>query len=489
MTRRPPRPHVKILRYALYGLGALVLVLAGGLAYWIATFDARDYHAHIVRLVEERTGRTLQIQGEVALSFWPGASVRLGALTLSERDGASRFASIESARLKLKLRPLLEREFVADELVVSGAEIRLVRLEDGRFNVDDLFAGEGGAPKFEIGRVALERSTLVFDDLASARRYEFSQIELVTGRLANGVATPLALEFGARDRDETFNVTAALKGRFAFDAARRLYALDEAAIEVKGRARELREFVASAGGSVSFDAGARELSASELSMAIAGVARGTRIRAQVKMPKLVFAQSAYAEGLAATLNLQDAAGATNIRLAAQRVTREGEAVAADSVAVDIALRRAKLAIQAAIVTPIEGSLRARTVSLKALEAKFAASGASVPGRKLSGSARGSARVDFANEGAQASLAGKVADSAVKMQLAARGFAAPRYTFAVEVDRLDLDRYTAAPSGRRDSPATALDLSPLAALPATGTLHIGVLKAADVEAKDVRLAIK
>lgn len=480
---------MKILRYALYGCGALALLVAGAVSYWVATFDARDYHERIVQFVEQHTGRTLEIQGEVALTFWPAASVRLGALTLSERGGAERFASVESARLKLKLRPLLERELVADELVITGADIRIVRLEDGRLNIDDLFAGEGGAAKFEFGRITLERSTLTYQDLDFARRFEFSQIELRTGRVTSNTATPITLGLRVRDREETFNLNIVLKGQVAFDTPRRLYALDKTRIEVKGHVPGLSELAASAGGSVRFDAAAGELGATQVSLALAGTAFKQRIRAEVQAPKLVVAQAAYIEGFAAMLDLQGAAGATNMTLATQRLMREGDTVAADSVTVELALKRAQHAVHATIVTPLEGSVRDRTVLLKALAADFLASGMPIPGNKLSGSARGSVSVDWARERVQAKLAGKVADSSVKLELAVAGFAAPVYTFAADLDQLDLDRYTVASPARRQPAATVLDLSALAALPATGTLNIGVLKSAEVKARDVRLVIR
>jgi hypothetical protein len=63
-----------------------------------------------------------------------------------------------------------------------------------------------------------------------------------------------------------------------------------------------------------------------------------------------------------------------------------------------------------------------------------------------------------------------------------------YTFAVEIDQLDTDRYAAATPARKSSTG-ALDVSLLSELPATGTLSIGVLKTAGVKASNVRLVIK
>jgi len=70
-----------------------------------------------------------------------------------------------------------------------------------------------------------------------------------------------------------------------------------------------------------------------------------------------------------------------------------------------------------------------------------------------------------------------------------------YTFAVELDRLDLDRYLANTGARTKSPQKAASapgaglLDPIADLPASGTLRIGVLEAASGTASNVKLVLK
>jgi AsmA protein len=407
---------------------------------------------------------------------------------LSERGSEEQFAGIESARVKLKLRGLIAREFVADELTITGARLNIVRYEDGRLNIDDLLKGEGGVPAFDIGRFALERSAIVYRDAASARRYELAQVDLVTGRVANNVATPVTLAFNARDGEESFQVEVALKGRLIFDLERELYAVQQASFQVKGQASGVRDLVLRAAGNFNIDLRAKQMSATQLSATIAGLAREEGIQARIEAPSLVIADKSHAEGLTLTLDATGPAGVTSIKLAAPRLTQAEDAIASESVALDVEAKRGEHTITVAIATPLEASVRSRTVLLKDLDANFAVSGPRLPGKKLAGALRGAASVDLAKEGVQVKLSGKFADSKVRAELTAAGFAAPVYTFAVDVDQVDLDRYS-APSSRRASPAAALDLSPLATLPASGTLNIGVLKSAGMKAAHERLVLK
>ena len=61
----------KPLKYSLIGIaGLLFLVIAGALVF-VLTFDANRYKPQIERLVQEKTGRTLKLQGPLEAAVWP----------------------------------------------------------------------------------------------------------------------------------------------------------------------------------------------------------------------------------------------------------------------------------------------------------------------------------------------------------------------------------------------------------------------------------
>src|SRR3954471_3757030 len=101
---------MKYLRFALYALGVATFLLAGAIAYFVLTFDARDYVPSVVALVKEKTGRTLAVEGKIGFGLWPYLSLNLGGVSLTERDSVERFASAERVRISVELRPLLSHE-------------------------------------------------------------------------------------------------------------------------------------------------------------------------------------------------------------------------------------------------------------------------------------------------------------------------------------------------------------------------------------------
>ena len=203
---------MKAVKYLLYALGAVV-----GLAIVVAIavavlFDPNQLKGEIERVVKEQTGRTLKLEGDLKLAFWPSIGASMGRASLSERASAKTFASLGSAQLAVKLVPLLSGETIVDEVRLSGLKVNLVKGRDGKFNFDDLLGAaaaggrpaareqapeSGGGPKvrFDVSGVLVENASLTYQDLESGQKVAISDLQLRTGRIASGV--PGKLEFSA----------------------------------------------------------------------------------------------------------------------------------------------------------------------------------------------------------------------------------------------------------------------------------------------------
>lgn len=488
----PRRPR-RFLKYGLIALATIALLACALIAYVSATFDPRDYHQRIVNIVQEKTGRSLEIRGETALSFWPDVGVRMGALSLSERGSSEIFASIESARITLEPGALLSRELVASELAVTGANVRITRDENGRLNIADLLEGGGETPRFDIGRFAMERSALTYRDLATGAHYELADFALGTGRLAGRVTTPVSLAGLLRDAGETFRVQLKLGARLDLDLIEKRYGLTGASLELNGRLAGVSDLAAQVRADVLARPEAREVNLS----ALAALAKGTHgedaITVTLDAVSLLFTPDrTTGEAVRVSLLAKGPAGTTDAKLALPSVVRVSDQIEAAAAALDLTLHRGEHSIRAAAATPLQATVSARELRMTGIVATFTATGPRLPRKGLAGAVKGEARLDAGKEGVHVQLVGKVADSNLKVQLTAAGFASPVYTFAVHVDQLDLDRYAGTTAAdRKAQPVTSAQslLAPLEHFPASGTLTIGVLKSSDIKASNVKLVVK
>jgi AsmA protein len=189
------------LTRGLLALAVLLLLLLALAAVLVATFDANRYKGLAIDWMAQEKQRTLAIDGPVELSVFPSLAIRLQGVKLSERARTDEFASVQEAALSLRLMPLLRKELVIDKVSARGVKAAYTRNAKGERNIDDLLA-TGAQPQAATGpALRFEVAGVQFEGLQLTLRDEFSKVQgtvalalLKTGRLADGVATPVSLQ-------------------------------------------------------------------------------------------------------------------------------------------------------------------------------------------------------------------------------------------------------------------------------------------------------
>jgi AsmA protein len=244
---------MKILKYTLFAVGSLIILVAVVLAVVAATFDPNQYKPQIVQAVKEKTQRTLKLDGDIKLSFWPGLGAKIGKASLSERAADREFAAVEEVRVSLKLLPLLSRQAVVDTVRIKGLRANIVKTKDGKTNIDDLAgpppakeapAGKdtGGDFKVDVAGIEITDAAINYSDQAAGAKYSLSKLNLKTGRIAPGVPARVELVFHARGDEPKLDLQNSLKTRLAFDPGRSLK-LDDLVLESSGAAAGLAKLV------------------------------------------------------------------------------------------------------------------------------------------------------------------------------------------------------------------------------------------------------
>src|SRR5258708_35695678 len=186
---------MKAIRYSIYAIvGLLVLLVLGG-AIFAMTFDPNRYKGQIETLVKDKTGRTLSLKGNLELAFWPALGAKVNGVTLSEHGSDQQFLALDSAHASVALLPLLHGQAIVDGIRVSGLKATIVKEKDGRFNFSDLMepqpaeAKDKKAPEkkaeerkqstgqpvaFDIGSVNIDRSAVTYIDKASGQEIAVS---------------------------------------------------------------------------------------------------------------------------------------------------------------------------------------------------------------------------------------------------------------------------------------------------------------------------
>lgn len=402
---------MKAIKYLSYALGALLLLALVGGAIFALTFDPNRYKDDVERIVKERTGRTLDLQGDLELAFWPSLGAKVAGVTLSERGDKGEFLALESAHASVAVMPLLRGEVVVDGVRVSGLKAQLVRGKDGRFNFHDLLElgqprraaggaseppGAGRNVEFDIAGVQVERSAVSYRDLATGQELALSDLELSTGRIAERAQGRLELSTRAIGRNPALDTRLSLNAEYDLD-----------------------------------------------------------------LP----AQSVMLSGLAF-----DAKGSLE-----------------------------KDPFQAALKAP-RVAASAKALEVPQFSAELAYASPDLPQKELKLPLSGSLRADLEKSTASAELSTRLDESSIEAKLGLARFSPPSYTFDVEVDRLNVDRYFPPPEkpaakpapGKKPAPAredTPVDLSALKGLDARGRLQLGSLQVRGLKLANVKAELR
>src|SRR5215212_4577027 len=117
----------KPLKYGLIGMVGLLLLVILAAVVFALTFDANRYKPQIERLVQEKTGRTLKLQGPLEAALWPSLGAKVAGVTLSERGSEQQFVALDSAHASVALLPLLRGQVVVDRIRISGFKANVVK--------------------------------------------------------------------------------------------------------------------------------------------------------------------------------------------------------------------------------------------------------------------------------------------------------------------------------------------------------------------------
>jgi AsmA protein len=249
----------KPIKYGLLGLGGLLILVVAAVVVFALTFDPNKYKGQAEAAVKEKTGRTLKLAGNIQLAFWPSLGAKVAGVSLSEKDSASEFLSLESAQVSVAVMPLLRGAVMVDGIRIAGLKANVVKDKQGKFNFSDLTEGEakkpaapaekgGGAPvAFDVTSVRIERSSVAYRDLATGQEIALSDIDLSTGRISDQASGKLKLSVQAKGRNPDLDTRLQLAGDYKIDLPAKTYEVSGLDLKLAGSAAQKKLDVAVTG--------------------------------------------------------------------------------------------------------------------------------------------------------------------------------------------------------------------------------------------------
>lgn len=484
-------------RAGLSALSIVILMIPAFIGLFLYLVDANRFKAEIVQYVKVQTQRDLVLEGDLKVTFFPKFGLDSGKASLSQRNSAKEFASINNARLYIAWWPLFKKQLLLERVEIDGMRANVIRYKDGTTNYDDLLIrGKTLLPAaFDIEGVRITNSAIHWQDEIKWKRIALQDLQIETGRLAETVPSNFKASFQLNSEKLRSDSRVELKSHllFNFNAGRYEFADFEGKLSgtVAGFSNLDLHFNGSVDSSIDRESLFHSLQAENLSISGAGNYGQRNMEGRLSLPKLQLAKGELKGSqlsINATVSQFDDKWVTEIQMPAFEFANQQFNAAEFSA--DFDFKGDGRTLQGKLSAPVKADLAAAPkLQFSAITLKFTATHPVIAG-ELKATSSGNLSADFGGGNANLDFKARIDDSKITGKLAIKDFIRPEYNFDLMANRLDLDHYISADWIKRyQNDAMQLDFSNIRKLALSGRLRVDEFKAAKFKATALAAGFK
>ncbi len=202
----------RVMRIVAWSVGALFVLVFGGIVIGIATFDPETWKPRIVDAVKQATGRDIVLKGHIGLALSLRPTIKVEDIVLSNPPGFSRpeMATVQRVDLQLAVLSLLSRRIEIDRLIVTRPDVLFETSAQGQPNwvftarqppIPTTVAGapaEGNKPAplvIEVQDVRLDNGSFAYRDGKTGRLIVLAVKQFATKAVSANAPLHLAATF------------------------------------------------------------------------------------------------------------------------------------------------------------------------------------------------------------------------------------------------------------------------------------------------------
>lgn len=468
------------------GVALLLAVLLLLVVYLAVTFDPNDYKPTVIQLVKDKKQRTLDIKGEIKLSFWPKIGADLGEITLSEHQSDKQFAAIKSAKVALAVLPLLKKEIVVDTVYLDGAQVNVIQHADGSFNFDDLLSkdeDESQQINFDVQGIKVTNTQASFTNEKSGATYKVDQLNLTTGQVALKKPFDVATDFHLLANQPVIDAKATLKANVMADLEGKHFVVKGLDAQLKGGLLDGQDVTVTAVGAVDVDAAKTTLDVSGLKLAMQGNFKGVERDVSLQAPALaVNPQLISSEKVVLALKQKDANGDLSVAVTLAELKGNQQTVESKGLTADVNLNAGPRKVEGHFASPVKANLAEMLFEVPALAGTFDIKDPALPKGAMQGQFKLAALANVKQEQAKSTFDLTLAETKLKGDVTVAGFSSPHIGFKVHADTLNLTTLLGKADSKKQAPVNSTkastkadkpaDLSALKTLFLDGSINIG-----------------
>lgn len=467
-------------------IAAILAVLVLLVVYLAVTFNPNDYKPTVIQLVKDKKQRTLDIKGDIKLSFWPKIGADLGEITLSEHQSDKQFAAIKSAKVALAVLPLLKKEIVVDTVYLDGAQVNVIQHADGSFNFDDLLSKEEEESQqinFDVQGVKITNTQASFSNEGTGAKYSVDQFNLTTGQVALKKPFDVATDFHLTANQPAVDAKAAIKANIMADPEGKHFVVKGLDAQLKGALLDGQDVSVTAQGSVDVDAAKTALDVSGLKLAMQGDFKGVQRDVSMQAPALkVNPTLISSDKVLLSLKQKDANGDVNLVVELAELKGNQQSVESKGISADVNVNAGARKVEGHFASPVKANLADLIFEVPALAGKFDIKDPALPNGAMQGQFNLAANANVKQEQVKTTFDLRLAETKLNGDVSVAGFSTPHIGFKVHADTLNLNALLGNAGGKKEAAASSTkastnsdkpaDLSALKTLFLDGSINIG-----------------
>lgn len=467
----------KFLKYGLYSLGGLIAVLLIIVAIVAATFNPNDYKQKVIDLVKEKKERTLTLDGDIKLTFWPKIGADLGKLSISEHKSSAQFASINGAKVSLALLPLLKKQLIVDTIYIDGANANIIQYKDGTTNFDDLLSKDDEASQdiqFDIDGVNISNSAVTYSDEATGAKYSITKFNMQSGHIALAEPVDLKADFTLNANQPKLAANAQIKGNFLIDPETKHFKVKGLDSRVQGDMLDGKDLDIKISGDVDAKPEQMEFLVDSLKLVASGNFDGAKQTVDISAPALTI-QKQEVSGKKVTVSVsQEKAGdifKANLVLADMKGSPK--ALQSSGISGDLSAVQGKRTVTGAFSSPFTGNIENLIFDLPKLAGNLDIKDPSLPNGGMKGTFNLGVHAEIKNEIAKSQFNLNI-DGVTKLNgdVDVAGFKKSNIKFNLNADQLDLNKLLVKSNAPAKSDGKPADMSALKNITLDGKLSVG-----------------
>jgi AsmA protein len=453
----------KLLKYAAYVLGGLIVLALIVMGIVAATFNPNDYKPMIVKLVQEKKQRTLNIEGDIKLAFWPKIGADLGRISISEHKSDKEFAAVEGLKVSLALLPLLRKELIVDTIYVDGARANIVRYEDGTTNYDDLLSAEESESeqiRFDVDGIVVTNSAVTYTDLQAGNEVRLSKFNLETGHVALAEPFDVSTDFELSAKQPAIDVAAKIRGNFMADPEQKHFAAKKLDASVTGDLAGGRNVVVRLSGDVDARPDTMQFLVDGLKLAVTGDFDGAKLAVDLAAPSLSV-QENEVKGKEARLSLTHEKGSDSVKanLVLADVKGSPKALQSSGISGDVNAKQGARTVQGKFSSPFSGNLEQLVFDLPKLAGSVDVKDPALPGGAMKGEFALKLHADAKQERVNSDFNLAIDTTRLNGDVAVAGFKQPNIKFNLNADTLNLNKLLGQSAAKPEKTAKSGDSKP------------------------------